>query len=268
MTNGTWRGVFGMVQRHEKKFTINALALDIHRGKSFDFSTTLSVDGFGAFLMSPPPLPHWMSIARVFRGRTWLATFSALVAVTCFRLVQVSPSGWPAAPPGWPHSWPHLLQVSPVLQSGPAAPPGLPHSWHHLLHVTRLLQAALASILATGELRTSTFTTPVSLLQEWVGRRWTQDGAVNSAPRGGASVWLDTQRPLVGQNVPRLPLNLTARTLVALWLFQCFIITVAYTSNLVGIFTRPAYPHRLHDLLDLLDSGYRSGVEAALTHCR
>ncbi|XP_050706165.1 uncharacterized protein LOC126991447 [Eriocheir sinensis] len=292
ISKGTWNDVFGMIERQEKNFTINSLALNIHRAESFDFSTTLSVAGFGAFLMTPPPLPRWMGIARVFNGTTWMATLSALLAITCLRLLQVRRLLQPGPrhrlaghthgryllqvrrllQPGPRHRLAghthgrYLLQVSSLLQPGPRhLLAGHTHG-RYLLQVRHLLQAARVSPLTKGEPRTSTFTIPMSLLQERVGGKCTKDGAATSAPRGGASVWLDTQRPLVGQSVPRLPRALPARTLVVLWFFQCFIITVAYTSNLVGIFTRPAYPRRLHDLLDLVNSGYRSDIEATLTH--
>lgn len=88
-SKGSWNGILGMVQRGEKNLTINFLALDINRAQYFDFSTTLIVDGFGAFMMNPPPLPRWMSIARVFGGNIWLAVLFTLVATTCFTLLQV-----------------------------------------------------------------------------------------------------------------------------------------------------------------------------------
>ncbi|MPC60808.1 putative glutamate receptor [Portunus trituberculatus] len=88
-SNGVWNGVMGMIHRREKNFTINDLVIDINRGRDFDFSTTIYMDGFGVYLRSPDPLPNWMSIAKVFQGSVWLAVLFAFVASTCFTLLQV-----------------------------------------------------------------------------------------------------------------------------------------------------------------------------------
>ncbi|MPC59630.1 Glutamate receptor [Portunus trituberculatus] len=75
--------------------------------------------------------------------------------------------------------------------------------------------------------------------------------------RGLARVWLELYRGLANQSAPTLPRTPWQRMFVAVWLFCCLVITGAYTCNLVGIFTRPAYPSRLRSLQNLIDSDFR-----------
>ncbi|KAG0722386.1 hypothetical protein GWK47_006067 [Chionoecetes opilio] len=73
----------------------------------------------------------------------------------------------------------------------------------------------------------------------------------------GASVWLKLHHGLVGQSVPALPRAQWQHVFLAAWLPCCLVITTAYTGNLVGILSSPAYPRRLHTLRDLADSDLR-----------
>uniref|UniRef100_A0A0P4VUC2 Ionotropic glutamate receptor L-glutamate and glycine-binding domain-containing protein n=1 Tax=Scylla olivacea TaxID=85551 RepID=A0A0P4VUC2_SCYOL len=97
-----------------------------------------------------------------------------------------------------------------------------------------------------------------SSLQERVREGWSQPLERNRPTRGLATICLDIQRPLVAQSVPLLPAAVPLRILMALWFVHGLVITVAYTSNLVGIFTSPVYPRRLQDLQEIADSEYRS----------
>uniref|UniRef100_A0A0P4VWB7 Ionotropic glutamate receptor L-glutamate and glycine-binding domain-containing protein n=1 Tax=Scylla olivacea TaxID=85551 RepID=A0A0P4VWB7_SCYOL len=97
-----------------------------------------------------------------------------------------------------------------------------------------------------------------TLLRERVREGWSQPLERNRPTRGLATICLDIQRPLVAQSVPLLPAAVPLRILMALWFVHGLVITVAYTSNLVGIFTSPVYPRRLQDLQEIADSEYRS----------
>lgn len=68
---------------------------------------------------------------------------------------------------------------------------------------------------------------------------------------------LELHRVLVCQGIPTLPQALWQRVFLAAWLFFCLVVTAAYTCNLVGIFTSPAYPRRLESLQQLADSHFR-----------
>ena len=72
-----------------------------------------------------------------------------------------------------------------------------------------------------------------------------------------ASSWLVLLGSLVGQSVTSLPKRLWQRTFVVAWLISCLVVNAAYTSNLVGILTRPAYYRRLHTLQEVTESNYR-----------
>ena len=72
-------------------------------------------------------------------------------------------------------------------------------------------------------------------------------------------VFMELQRSLVNQSAPALLLPPWKRLFVTVWLLCCLVITAAYTCNLVGIFTRPAYPRRLRTLQELTGSSFRYG---------
>ena len=211
LSNGSWDGLMGMLERREKNFTINSLLVNFDRSNSFDFSTTIDIDGFGAYLRTPLPLPQWTSITRVFEGPIWLAVFMAFVAVSCFTLLQV-------------RRVPMTNNISTLIK---------------INNINYFLQLFF-------------------FMQERASHGSVQSLTQNRPVRGVATICLDTQRPLLSQSVPLLPPTLSLRTLMALWFVHCLVITVAYTSNLVGIFTRPAYPRRLRDLQDIAENGYRS----------
>ncbi|KAK3879798.1 hypothetical protein Pcinc_015671 [Petrolisthes cinctipes] len=61
-------------------------------------------------------------------------------------------------------------------------------------------------------------------------------------------------RAILGQSSPYLT---EPRLFAGLWLLICFVLTAAYTSNLVGVFTKPAFPPRLTTLSQLLNSEKR-----------
>ncbi|KAK3886730.1 hypothetical protein Pcinc_002599 [Petrolisthes cinctipes] len=58
-------------------------------------------------------------------------------------------------------------------------------------------------------------------------------------------------RAILGQSSPYLT---EPRLFAGLWLLICFVLTADYTSNLVGVFTKPAFPPRLTTLSQLLNS--------------
>ncbi|XP_063872982.1 glutamate receptor ionotropic, NMDA 3A-like [Scylla paramamosain] len=92
------------------------------------------------------------------------------------------------------------------------------------------------------------------LLKERLRKRL---GVPQPSQGSATSFWLVLQGSLVGQSVPGLPKALWQRTFVAVWLISCLVVTAAYSSNLVGILTSPAYYRHLHTLQELVESDYR-----------
>ncbi|XP_050706163.1 glutamate receptor-like [Eriocheir sinensis] len=89
LSNGSWNGLMGMVERGEKNFTINQLFLTYERGRDFDFSSSLQVFGFGAFLRRPAPLPLWTSLWRPLQPAVWAAVLACLVTVILLAKIKV-----------------------------------------------------------------------------------------------------------------------------------------------------------------------------------
>lgn len=74
---------------------------------------------------------------------------------------------------------------------------------------------------------------------------------------GSKGTWLFALRPLLGHTLPRLPKAQGKRLFVAAWWLGCFILTSAYTANLIAFLTIPAYPERLQTVEQLARSPYR-----------
>ncbi|MPC80689.1 hypothetical protein E2C01_075276 [Portunus trituberculatus] len=72
-----------------------------------------------------------------------------------------------------------------------------------------------------------------------------------------SSTWLYALRPLVSHALPQLPKTQGKRIFVVSWWVGCFILTTAYTANLIAFITIPAYPERLQTVEQLAQSPYR-----------
>ncbi|KAK8395435.1 hypothetical protein O3P69_006231 [Scylla paramamosain] len=77
------------------------------------------------------------------------------------------------------------------------------------------------------------------------------------------SSWLNALRPLVNHALPHLPKAQGKRIFVVSWWLGCFILTTAYTANLIAFITIPAYPERLQTVEQLAQSPYSFVVEEA-----
>lgn len=89
-TNGSWDGLFGMVYRVEKDFTINNIYLLGERTVFFAASVPCWQDGYGVFLRQPETLPKWVRVYRTFTPLVWALVFIFLAITTLFLYVQVS----------------------------------------------------------------------------------------------------------------------------------------------------------------------------------
>lgn len=87
--NGSWDGLFGLIQRREKVFSINNLYLSAERAMFFDASVPCWQDGYGVFLLTPEPLPKWMSVYRTFNPAVWVLIVASLSVTTLFLYLQV-----------------------------------------------------------------------------------------------------------------------------------------------------------------------------------
>ncbi|KAG0717135.1 Craniofacial development protein 2 [Chionoecetes opilio] len=70
--------------------------------------------------------------------------------------------------------------------------------------------------------------------------------------------WLYALRPLVSHTIHHLPQSQGKRVFMATWWLGCFILTTAYTANLIAYLTIPAYPERLQTVEQLAKSPYRN----------
>lgn len=96
--NGSWDGLFGMIQRREKEFSINNLYLSAERAIYFDASVPCWQDGYGVFLLKPKLLPKWMSVYRTFTHTVWGFTVAFLAVATAFLYLQVRHAQNPSLP--------------------------------------------------------------------------------------------------------------------------------------------------------------------------
>ncbi|KAK3893593.1 hypothetical protein Pcinc_002598 [Petrolisthes cinctipes] len=121
--------------------------------------------------------------------------------------------------------------------------------WNGLLEARTVIQVdEFSTALLSQDLGTSSMafilTSGCFVLQAKVGGRgWNAD--------------MGPLRAILGQSSPYLT---EPRLFAGLWLLICFVLTAAYTSNLVGVFTKPAFPPRLTTLSQLLNSEKRLTV--------
>ncbi|XP_068208570.1 ionotropic receptor 21a-like [Palaemon carinicauda] len=68
--------------------------------------------------------------------------------------------------------------------------------------------------------------------------------------------WPYILRTTFNQSLPKLPRAHWQRVFVGFWCFYSFILTTAYTANLVAFLTIPVYPKRLQTVRQLAESDY------------
>ncbi|XP_076060147.1 ionotropic receptor 21a-like [Oratosquilla oratoria] len=78
-TNGTWRGMVGLVYRRERSFTINNFGINRERFGAVDFSFLYATDGYSFTLRTPPPLPRWLSLIYPFQWTVWTALLATIL---------------------------------------------------------------------------------------------------------------------------------------------------------------------------------------------
>ena len=88
--NGSWVGLLGMMTRKEKNFTINPLYISKDRIGSFDPSEVIGRAQGSVFVLSPTPLPEWLSIIRPFSPSAWVSFVAVVVVAVFFMACMVS----------------------------------------------------------------------------------------------------------------------------------------------------------------------------------
>ncbi|XP_050730799.1 uncharacterized protein LOC127005730 [Eriocheir sinensis] len=84
---------------------------------------------------------------------------------------------------------------------------------------------------------------------------WGVQGGCSGGKSGPG--WLYLLRPLLNSSLPRLPTSLGLRVFFATWSLSAYILTTAYTANLIAFLTVPAFPPRLKTIEDLAQSSFR-----------
>ncbi|XP_042208159.1 glutamate receptor ionotropic, delta-2-like [Homarus americanus] len=78
---------------------------------------------------------------------------------------------------------------------------------------------------------------------------------------GLGRTWLYLLRAVVNHSLPVLPTAQWQRVLVGVWWVYCFILTTAYTANLIAFLTIPVFPERIQTLEELAQSDYRVSMQ-------
>nr|XP_027207752.1 ionotropic receptor 21a-like [Penaeus vannamei] len=74
---------------------------------------------------------------------------------------------------------------------------------------------------------------------------------------GVGSTWPYLLRAMFNNSIPRLPKAHWQRLFVGSWWLYCFILTTAYTANLIAFLTIPVFPGRIQTVQQLAESDYR-----------
>ncbi|XP_071526338.1 glutamate receptor ionotropic, delta-2-like [Panulirus ornatus] len=156
LENDTWNGLLGVIQRKEKKFSVNCFTQTPDRLRDFDVSVSFRTVGYGAFLLRPQPLPQWVNIYRPFQPQVWAAlTVTSLVAMglmILMELVQREPFVG-----GVVATWLYL-QRGMFSQSVPALPRAL---WQRMFLAVWYLYCLVVNIYYTSNL-IAIFTSPAN----------------------------------------------------------------------------------------------------------
>ncbi|XP_047499541.1 probable glutamate receptor [Penaeus chinensis] len=80
--------------------------------------------------------------------------------------------------------------------------------------------------------------------------------------RDVGSTWPYLLRAMFNNSIPRLPKAQWQRLFVGSWWLYCFIVTTAYTANLIAFLTIPVFPARIQTVQQLAESDYRYDPEA------
>ncbi|KAK7068287.1 hypothetical protein SK128_006516 [Halocaridina rubra] len=70
------------------------------------------------------------------------------------------------------------------------------------------------------------------------------------------SKWVYFVQALVNQGMTKLPRAQWQRVFIGWWLLYCFIVTIAYTANLIAFLTIPVFPERVQTVQQLAESDY------------
>ncbi|XP_066964513.1 ionotropic receptor 21a-like [Macrobrachium rosenbergii] len=92
----------------------------------------------------------------------------------------------------------------------------------------------------------------VTILLMTIQDRWQPRPFLKSFGRA----WIYFLRLLFNQSLPTLPSAHRQRVFVGCWCFYCFILTTAYTANLVAFLTIPVFPKRIQTVRQLAESDY------------
>lgn len=88
--NDSWVGVLGMIARKDKNFSVNFYLSTEERMNDFDFSEYVWEGLNAVFLLSPRPLPKWLSLVRPFNLATWVSLTLAVALAMVFMAALVS----------------------------------------------------------------------------------------------------------------------------------------------------------------------------------
>ncbi|MPC27517.1 Glutamate receptor ionotropic, delta-1 [Portunus trituberculatus] len=87
---------------------------------------------------------------------------------------------------------------------------------------------------------------------------WVMQGGSSS---GDGREWSYLLRPLLNQSLPGLPSSQGLRVFIATWCLSTFILTIAYTANLVAFLSVPVFPPRIRTVEELAASSLRYGTD-------
>ncbi|GBO10245.1 hypothetical protein AVEN_84487-1 [Araneus ventricosus] len=81
LSNGTWTGMIGKIQKNEADIAINEIIINQERSRVVDFSTTYSTDEMAFAIKKPEAVPTAMALIHPFDTNIWILTIIALFLI-------------------------------------------------------------------------------------------------------------------------------------------------------------------------------------------
>ncbi|KAK3866670.1 hypothetical protein Pcinc_027805 [Petrolisthes cinctipes] len=241
--NGSWNGMLGMIHTQDKHFTVNMFTYTRDRMRDFDASVSYWMEGFGMALMPPDSLPKWRNVYYPFSWQVWVCVGGSYVfAVAVYMVLQKIKV-----------STKQQQQQRRQQQQEVAEGVGV-NKYKKGVGVNKYKKGIMTGVGVKKDIMTGM---GVNKKDITTGMGVNKNDSMTGVD---FSAWLQLLQPLLNEPlVDRIPPNNIQwhRVFLATWTLTCFILTSAYTANLIAVLSIPVYPKRIETIEELSNSDYR-----------
>ncbi|KAK3851110.1 hypothetical protein Pcinc_042221 [Petrolisthes cinctipes] len=292
--NGSWNGMLGMIHTQDKHFTVNMFTYTRDRMRDFDASVSYWMEGFGMALMPPDPLPKWRNVYYPFSWQVWVCVGGSYVfAVAVYMVLQKIKVSTKQQQQQRQQQQQEVAEGVGVNKYKKGIMTGMGVNKKDIM--TGMGVNKKDTMMGVGvneykkDLMTGVGVNKKDIMMGVGVNKYKKDlitgvgvnkkntttgmgvnkknittgmGVNKNDSMTGVdfSAWLQLLQPLLNEPlVDRIPPNNIQwhRVFLATWTLTCFILTSAYTANLIAVLSIPVYPKRIETIEELSNSDYR-----------